>query len=106
MARPGHDGAGPDSDAVAVSAIRLLRAAGKLVAWPMLGIVWIYRTAVSPLLGLNCRFQPSCSEYAMQAIRIHGGFRGSWLAAKRIGRCHPWGGSGYDPVPPRSERDT
>jgi putative membrane protein insertion efficiency factor len=74
-------------------------ALGKLLAWPLLALVWIYRLVLSPWLGVNCRFQPSCSEYAMQALREHGAFRGTWLAAKRIGRCHPWGGHGYDPVP-------
>ncbi len=71
----------------------------KLLAKPLLGLVWLYRYAISPLLGANCRFQPSCSEYAAEALRRYGGFKGGWLMLKRIGRCHPWGGSGYDPVP-------
>ena len=58
-----------------------------------------YFLAISPLLGSNCRFAPSCSEYAQQAIEIHGVLRGSWLTLKRLLRCHPWGGSGIDPVP-------
>ncbi len=62
-----------------------------------------YQLFVSPVLGANCRYAPSCSQYAIEAIESHGAVRGSWLAVKRIGRCHPWGGSGYDPVP--SERD-
>ena len=70
-----------------------------MLALPLLGLVWIYRLLISPWLGNNCRFSPSCSQYTMDALRLHGAFRGSWLAAKRIGRCHPWGGSGYDPVP-------
>lgn len=65
----------------------------------LLGIVWIYRRLVSPLLGARCRFEPTCSAYAQEAIRRYGGFRGGWLALKRVGRCHPWGGAGYDPVP-------
>jgi uncharacterized protein len=73
---------------------------GRLLARPLLGLVWLYRRGVSPLLGLNCRFVPSCSEYAAEALREYGGVKGSWLAIRRIGRCHPWGGSGYDPVPP------
>ena len=77
----------------------MLRAVGSLLAWPLLGLVWVYRLLISPWLGNNCRFDPSCSQYAMDALRMHGAFRGSWLAIKRIGRCHPWGGSGYDPVP-------
>jgi putative membrane protein insertion efficiency factor len=72
---------------------------GKLFAWPLLGLVWIYRYAISPLLGTNCRFQPTCSAYAAEALQRYGGFKGGWLVLKRIGRCHPWGGSGYDPVP-------
>ena len=77
----------------------MLRALGRLLAWPLLGLVALYRLLVSPWLGNNCRFEPSCSAYAMEALRVHGAFRGSWLTVKRIGRCHPWGGSGYDPVP-------
>jgi uncharacterized protein len=60
-----------------------------------------YQYLLSPWLGNNCRFQPSCSEYAISAIEQHGVGRGLWLAARRIGRCHPWGSSGHDPVPPR-----
>ena len=81
----------------------MLKALGTLLAWPLLALVWLYRMAISPWLGNNCRYQPSCSQYAMEALREHGAFRGTWLAAKRIGRCHPWGGSGYDPVPGKEE---
>ncbi|MEI4471708.1 membrane protein insertion efficiency factor YidD [Frigidibacter sp. MR17.24] len=59
-----------------------------------------YRLTASPWVGRSCRFQPTCSEYALDALKTHGGVRGGWLAAWRICRCHPWGGSGYDPVPP------
>lgn len=72
---------------------------GKLFAWPLLGLVWLYRHAISPLIGANCRYQPTCSTYASEALRRYGAFKGGYLALKRIGRCHPWGGSGYDPVP-------
>ncbi len=58
-----------------------------------------YQRFVSPLFPPSCRFQPTCSQYALEAIKLHGGLKGSWLALKRIGRCHPWGGSGFDPVP-------
>ena len=81
----------------------MLQALGKLLAWPLLLFVSLYRIAVSPWLGNNCRFDPSCSAYALQALRMHGAFRGSWLTIKRIGRCHPWGGSGYDPVPEKEQ---
>ncbi len=64
-----------------------------------------YRYVISPLLGPRCRFAPSCSEYAIEAIQKHGAARGVVLAARRIGRCHPWGGSGYDPVPDKRTRD-
>lgn len=62
-------------------------------------IVRFYQLAVSPLMGRNCRFHPSCSEYAIEALERHGGCKGFWLAAKRISRCHPWHPGGYDPVP-------
>lgn len=59
-----------------------------------------YRLVLSPWVGRSCRFQPTCSEYALDALRVHGGVKGGYLAAHRICRCHPWGGEGYDPVPP------
>ena len=61
-----------------------------------------YQWTLRPILGANCRYMPSCSEYARDALREHGAFVGSALAARRICRCHPWGGFGFDPVPPRS----
>ena len=77
----------------------------RCLARPLIGLVKFYRFAISPWLGGNCRFQPTCSEYAIQALRTHGALHGGWLAAKRIARCHPWGGSGYDPVPGSDETD-
>ena len=73
-------------------------------------VIRVYRVTLGPLFALfsGCRFHPTCSQYAMDAIRLHGTRRGWWLAVKRIGRCNPWGGHGYDPVPEeyltRSER--
>jgi len=72
--------------------MRLLRA---LLILP----IRLYQWTISPLLGVNCRFAPSCSAYAIEAIETHGAVRGLWLGTRRILRCHPWGGSGYDPVP-------
>ena len=83
----------------------MFTALGKLLAWPLLALVWLYRYTISPFLGNNCRYQPTCSEYAIEALREHGAFRGTWLAAKRISKCHPWGGSGYDPVPGTDDDD-
>lgn len=65
----------------------------------LLALIHIYRYCLSPLLGPNCRFFPTCSDYAVQAIDKHGAGYGSWLALKRIARCHPWHPGGFDPVP-------
>ena len=72
----------------------------RLLALP----VHAYRLILSPWLGLNCRYLPTCSAYALEALEKHGALRGTWLALRRILRCHPGGGSGYDPVPERRER--
>ncbi len=80
-------------------AAKLINGVSQLAAKPLLGLVWLYRKGLSPLLGANCRFEPSCSAYAEEALREYGGFKGGWLTLRRISRCHPWGGSGYDPVP-------
>ena len=65
----------------------------------LIGLVRVYQRVISPSLPVACRFQPSCSEYAAQAIRKHGSMRGTWLAMKRLSRCRPGGGGGEDPVP-------
>jgi putative membrane protein insertion efficiency factor len=73
------------------------------VARATLGMVRTYQKLVSPLLGDNCRYYPTCSHYTYEAIEIHGAARGSWLGIKRIGRCHPFHEGGVDPVPGSSE---
>ncbi len=70
-----------------------------LLARAMVGVLGVYRRFVSPLMRRNCRFHPTCSAYAVEAIRVHGAARGSLLAVKRIGRCHPWSPGGVDHVP-------
>jgi putative membrane protein insertion efficiency factor len=75
----------------------------KLALWLALGLVRLYQICLSPLVPPSCRFQPTCSAYALEALKVHGPFKGTWLALKRISHCHPvkWAGgrSGYDPVP-------
>jgi uncharacterized protein len=70
----------------------------------LLLLIRFYQLTLSVVMGRRCRFLPTCSDYARQAIEMHGAWDGSKLAAKRICRCHPWGGEGYDPVPPKHER--
>ncbi len=65
-----------------------------------------YQVAISPLMAPSCRFYPSCSNYALEALRTHGAAKGSWLAARRVCRCHPWNPGGLDPVPPRHSSTT
>lgn len=72
--------------------------------WPaklLVGFVRGYQLLLSPVLGSNCRFEPSCSHYTIEALQTHGAFKGTWLAVRRVGRCHPWHPGGYDPVPPK-----
>ncbi len=71
----------------------------KLLAFVLLIPIFFYRRCISPMFPPTCRFTPTCSQYAIDAIRKHGPFYGTYLAVRRILRCHPWGGSGYDPVP-------
>lgn len=67
----------------------------------LLGLIAGYQRLISPVLGARCRFHPTCSAYAAEAIATHGSLRGSWLAIKRVARCHPWNPGGIDPVPER-----
>ena len=88
---------------IPVCAVRLALQAWRLLTavlrWSLLLPICFYRRCISPLTPPSCRFTPTCSAYAVEAIRRHGPFKGFYLAAKRLLRCHPWGGSGYDPVP-------
>ena len=78
---------------------KILRLPYSLLQQIIVILIRFYQTAISPLTPASCRFTPTCSAYALQAIRKYGPFKGSFLALKRILRCNPWGGSGYDPVP-------
>jgi putative membrane protein insertion efficiency factor len=66
----------------------------------LMASIRVYRSAISPLTPPSCRYTPTCSAYALEAVERHGSLRGGWLALRRILRCHPWGGHGFDPVPP------
>ena len=71
-----------------------------LLSAPLVALVRFYQICISPLKPTaSCRFTPTCSQYALEALRKYGPLKGGWLALRRIARCHPWGGSGYDPVP-------
>ena len=76
----------------------------KIFIFPFILIIKFYQTLISPLLGSNCRFQPTCSEYCMDSLKTWGLFKGLYLSVKRIIKCHPWGGKGYDPVPKKTSR--
>ncbi|MBF03713.1 MAG: membrane protein insertion efficiency factor YidD [Flavobacterium sp.] len=71
----------------------------KILIFPFVFLVRFYQVAISPYTPATCRFQPTCSNYTVEALQKHGLFKGGWLAVKRIVSCHPWGKSGYDPVP-------
>lgn len=75
----------------------------KIWIFPLLVAIRIYQWGISPLLGKNCRFQPTCSHYMIEALKTHGLLKGFYLGTKRILKCHPWGSSGYDPVPKKEE---
>ncbi len=65
----------------------------------LIGLLRLYRFAISPLYGQVCRYHPSCSAYALEAVTLHGSIKGSWYAVRRLARCHPWAAGGFDPVP-------
>lgn len=70
----------------------------------LIGLLRLYRLLISPLYGQVCRYYPSCSAYALEAVTVHGSIRGSWYAVRRVARCHPWAAGGYDPVPRPGEK--
>lgn len=82
-----------------MSLIELYKASVKFLALPLIILIKIYQLLISPLFPSSCRYTPTCSHYTYEALKKYGLFKGSWLGIKRIARCHPWGGSGYDPVP-------
>ena len=71
----------------------------KWLSYPLIGLVKFYQHFISPLTPSACRYTPTCSQYTLEALQKHGPIKGTWLGIKRIARCQPWGGSGYDPVP-------
>ena len=71
----------------------------RILGLPLIALIKVYQWVISPALGPKCRFTPTCSQYALEAVKKYGPFKGGWLALKRISRCHPWGGHGIDPVP-------
>ncbi|MDG1821880.1 MAG: membrane protein insertion efficiency factor YidD [Flavobacteriaceae bacterium] len=71
----------------------------KVLVFPFVVLIRLYQAALSPLLPSSCRFHPTCSQYSLEALKKHGIFKGGVMAVKRISQCHPWGGSGNDPVP-------
>ncbi len=87
------------------SIARVARFVVRLPGKALLGLLWVYQHTISPLTPPTCRYYPSCSQYAVVAIRLHGALRGTWLAGRRLLRCHPWTPGGVDDVPPaRSPR--
>lgn len=76
----------------------------RFLAYPLVGLIRLYQLLLSPYLPPSCRFLPGCSSYAAEALLRHGPLVGLWLAVRRIARCHPWGGFGYDPVPEPKDR--
>lgn len=78
-----------------------LRRLGLAPRYAIIYLLRLYQLTLSPMLGPVCRFAPSCSSYAVEAVRVHGVVRGGWLSGRRLARCHPWNPGGWDPVPPR-----
>jgi putative membrane protein insertion efficiency factor len=78
---------------------KVLKKIFQILAIPLIILIKIYQVLISPLIPPSCRFTPTCSQYALEALKKYGILKGSWLGFRRIIKCHPWGGSGYDPVP-------
>ena len=78
---------------------KFVKACRRVAIFPFVALVRFYQLCISPLTPAACRFTPTCSQYALEALRKHGLIKGLWLTVRRLVRCHPWGGSGYDPVP-------
>ena len=76
-----------------------MKAFVKIINFPFIVLIRFYQYVISPILGPKCRYTPTCSHYALEALQKYGPVKGLWLAIKRIGSCHPWGGHGHDPVP-------
>ena len=76
----------------------------KIIIFPFIFIIRGYQLVISPILGSNCRFIPTCSEYSMESLKEFGLIKGTFLSIKRIGKCHPWGSHGYDPIPTKMEK--
>jgi len=77
----------------------------RILTYPFILLVRFYQVAISPYMPSSCRYSPTCSHYTIEALNKHGLLKGSWFAIKRISSCHPWGGSGYDPVPEKKKRN-
>ena len=74
-------------------------------AWPLIGLVRLYQLTLGHFMGGHCRFHPTCSQYSLEALKTHGAIRGGWLTMRRVLRCHPFGGAGFDPVPAKHETE-
>lgn len=82
-----------------------MRILKKILIAPFIFLIRGYQYVLSPLIPPTCRYTPTCSHYTIEALQTHGLFKGGWLGIKRIASCHPWGGEGYDPVPPKKKGD-
>ncbi|KAA3618639.1 MAG: membrane protein insertion efficiency factor YidD [Calditrichaeota bacterium] len=82
--------------------VKIVRYISHVFAFSLIVFVRFYQMVISPLFPARCRYLPTCSEYMIDAVKIHGPLKGFWLGLKRFARCHPWGASGFDPVPPKN----